>query len=135
MDGMMALTAFQNGRMIDALVFIGCILSIWLALRIANMTGENPESNLVAKIVSTGFGLTVIAGCWQSFAFAANTWVIFARRLTEMGSENWGDPTGAQGLIDFVGTTESSMMPTPLGMVFLLIVTVMIISLIWSPRK
>ena len=135
MDGMMAVTMFQNGRMIDALVFIGCILSIWLALRIANMTGENPESNLVAKIVSTGFGLTVVAGCWQSFALATNTWTTFARRLTEMGSENWGDPTGAQRLIDFVGTTESSMMPTPLGMVFLLIVTVMIISLIWSPRK
>ena len=48
---------FQTGRMVDALAFIGSILAIWLALRIANMTGENPASNLVTKIVSTGLEL------------------------------------------------------------------------------
>ena len=45
----LALTAFQNGRMIDALSFIGVIIAIWLALRVANMTGENPDSNIVTK--------------------------------------------------------------------------------------
>ena len=41
--------AFQTGRMVDALAFIGSIIAIWLALRVANMTGENPDSNIIAK--------------------------------------------------------------------------------------
>ena len=130
-----ALQAFQNGRIVDALTFIGVIIAIWLALRIANMTGENPDSNLVTKIVSSAFGLTVMAGTFQSFGFASNTWVTFARRLTEIGPENTGDPIGAQAFIDYVGTTEATGMPTPLGITFCVIVTLMILSLIWAPRK
>ena len=53
---------FQTGRIVDGLAFIGTIIAIWLALRIANMTGENPESNIIAKIVSTGFGACVVIG-------------------------------------------------------------------------
>ena len=60
---------FQTGRMVDALAFIGSILAIWLALRIANMTGENPASNLVTKIVSTGFGACVVLGSYSSLYF------------------------------------------------------------------
>ncbi len=131
----LASQSFQNGRIVDALTFIGVIIAIWLALRVANMTGENPDSNLVTKIVSSAFGLTVMAGTFQSFGFAANTWIIFARRLTEIGPENTADPVGAQGLIDYVGTTESTGMPTPLGITFCVIVTIMILSLIWAPRK
>ena len=130
-----AMQAFQNGRIVDALTFIGVIIAIWLALRTANMTGENPDSNLVAKLVSSAFGLTIMAGTFQSFGFAANTWIIFARRLTEIGPENTGDPIGAQALIDYVGTTEATGMPTPLGITFCVIVTIMILTLIWVPRK
>jgi len=130
-----AMQAFQNGRIVDALTFIGVIIAIWLALRTANMTGENPDSNLVAKLVSSAFGLTIMAGTFQSFGFAANTWIIFARRLTEIGPENTSDPIGAQGLIDYVGTTVSTGMPTPLGITFCVIVTIMILTLIWVPRK
>ena len=53
----MVIGYFQMGRLIDAMSFIGIIIAIWLALRLANMTGENPKSNIVAKLLSTGFGL------------------------------------------------------------------------------
>ena len=106
---------FQTGRMIDALAFIGSILAIWLALRIANMTGENPESNLIANIFSTGFGACVVLGSYQAYTFAANTFIFAARRIQE-NIEAAPNPEAAQNFIDFVGTTETAMTPTPLGL-------------------
>ena len=125
---------FQTGRMVDALAFIGSILAIWLALRIANMTGENPASNLVTKIVSTGFGAGVVLGSYQAYTFAANTFIITARQIQD-NIEAAPTPEAAQNFIDFVGTTETAMTPTPLGIAFLTIVSIMILSLIWVPRN
>ena len=135
MDAEFILNSFQMNRLADALTFIGCIIAIWLALRIANMTGENPSSNLFTKILSTVFGLSIVAGSFQAFAIAANNWVMTARRITEMGVENAPDPIGAQGFLDFVGTTESVGMPDTIGLIFLVTVAIMIIGLIWLPRK
>ena len=39
---------FQMGYLINAMSFIGTIIAIWLALRVANMTRENSESNIVS---------------------------------------------------------------------------------------
>ena len=126
--------SFQTGRMIDALAFIGSILAIWLALRIANMTGENPESNIIAKIISTGFGACVVLGSYQAYTFAANTFIFAARRIQD-NIEAAPNPEAAQNFIDFVGTTEPAMTPTPLGIAFLTIVSIMILTLIWVPRN
>ena len=125
---------FQTGRIVDGLAFIGTIIAIWLALRIANMTGENPESNIIAKIVSTGFGACVVLGSYHAYTFAANTFIITARRIQE-NIEAAPNPEAAQNFIDFVGTTEPSMTPTPLGIAFLTIVSIMILTLIWVPRN
>ena len=126
--------SFQTGRMVDALAFIGSILAIWLALRIANMTGENPESNIIAKIISTGFGACVVLGSYQAYTFAANTFIFAARRIQD-NIEAAPNPEAAQNFIDFVGTTETAMTPTPLGIAFLTIVSIMILTLIWVPRN
>ena len=126
--------SFQTGRLIDALAFIGSILAIWLALRIANMTGENPESNIIAKIISTGFGACVVLGSYQAYTFAANTFIFAARRIQD-NIEAAPNPEAAQNFIDFVGTTETAMTPTPLGIAFLTIVSIMILTLIWVPRN
>ena len=125
---------FQTGRIVDGLAFIGTIIAIWLALRIANMTGENPESNIIAKIVSTGFGACVVIGSYQAYTFGANTFIITARRIQE-NIEAAPNPEAAQNFIDFVGTTDPSMTPTPLGIAFLAIVSLMIVTLIWVPRN
>ena len=125
---------FQTGRIVDGLAFIGSILAIWLALRIANMTGENPESNIIAKIISTGFGACVVLGSYQAYTFAANTFIFAARRIQD-NIEAAPNPEAAQNFIDFVGTTETAMTPTPLGIAFLTIVSIMILTLIWVPRN
>ena len=65
---------FQMGYLINAMSFIGTIFAIWLALRVANMTRENPESNIVSKLLSTGFGLCVVAGSWMQFSLATVPW-------------------------------------------------------------
>ena len=46
MDLSSAADSFQMARLISAMAFIGTIIAIWLALRVANMTRENSESNL-----------------------------------------------------------------------------------------
>ena len=130
----MVMSSFQMNRLIDAMSFIGTIIAIWLALRIANMSGENPDSNLISKIFSTGFGLCVMAGSYMQFTFAANTW-IFAARNTEEIMDKVANPERAQAFIDYVGTTTTATTPTPLGIAFLAIITIMIVTLIWVPRK
>jgi len=40
-----------------------------------------------------------------------------------------------KNFIDFVGTTQTSATPTPLGIAFLAIVTIMLLTLIWLPRN
>ena len=124
---------FQQGRIVDALAFIGIIIAVWLSLRIANMTRENDESNLLNKLLGTGFGLLVVWGSFIAFANATATWVITARGISNL--ESPADPDGAQRFIDFVGTTEWSGLPSITGMIWLGIITAMILGLIWTPKK
>ena len=48
---------FNLGRIGNAMVGIGSILAIWLAFRVALNTRNNPETNILAKVLSTAFGL------------------------------------------------------------------------------
>ena len=41
----------------------------------------------------------------------------------------------AEFFIDFVGTTEPATSPTPLGMAFLITVTIIILVQIWYPKQ
>ena len=135
MDLSSAADSFQMARLISAMAFIGTIIAIWLALRVANMTRENSESNVVTKLLSTGFGLCVMVGSWIQFSLAANGWKIFAGRLEVIGIENTPEPELAQGIIDFAGSTTPGMTPTPVGLAFLVIVTLIILGLIWGPKN
>ena len=90
-------------------------------------------SNLLNKLLGTGFGLLVVWGSFIAFANATATWVITARGISNL--ESPADPDGAQRFIDFVGTTEWSGLPSITGMIWLGIITVMILGLIWTPKK
>ena len=126
---------FQMGYLINAMSFIGTIIAIWLALRVANMTSENPESNIVSKLLSTGFGLCVVAGSWMQFSLATVPWRNASDAITRFGLDNMSNPEGAQNFLDYVGSTEGAVMPTPLGMAFLIIILLMILGLIWGPKN
>ena len=126
---------FQMGYLINAMSFIGTIIAIWLALRVANMTRENPESNIVSKVLSTAFGLCVVAGSWQQFTLATAPWLNAADAITNFGVDNMTNPERSQAFLDYVGSTDLASMPTPLGIAFLVVILLMILGLIWGPKN
>ena len=126
---------FNLGRIGNAMVGIGSILAIWLAFRVALNTRNNPETNILAKVLSSAFGVMVVMGSWinwsESVAYYVNTAAAFADIKTQGGSLS----PAAEGFIEYVGTTEFAGTPTPLGMLFLAVVTVIILAQIWMPKK
>ena len=125
-------TLFNSGRLVGVVSFIGSIIAIWLALRVANLTRENADSNLIQKIVATAFGLLIVAGSWMSAILAKATWVITAYNLDLLETRS----TFSDNFIAYVGTTELPVTaPIPLQIVFFAVVAIMIFSIIWMPKK
>ena len=125
-------TLFNSGRLVGVTSFIGSIIAIWLALRVANMTRENEDVNVVQKLVSTAFGLLIVAGTWMAMTLAKSTWVITAYNLELLESRS----VFSEKFIEYVGTTELPVTsPMPMQMMFLAIVAIMIVSIIWTPKK
>ena len=125
-------TMFNSGRLIGAVSFIGSIIAIWLALRVANLTRENADSTVIQKIVSSAFGLIVLAGSFVSFTQAKATWVITAYNLELLETRS----EFSDGFISYVGTTTLPVeSPSTMGLLFLAVVALMILSIIWTPKK
>ena len=131
MDEVQLWSNWQAGRLADGVAFIGTFLAIWLALRTARMTRENSETNIFTKVLSSAFGLLIVAGSWTTWTIGANTWAITAGALDALEEKT----EVAKGFIEYVGTTEPVQSPTPLGIAFLAVVTIMILSLIWAPKQ
>lgn len=126
---------FNLGRIGSAMVGIGSILAIWLSLRIAVNTRNNPETNIVAKLLSTAFGLIVVGSSWIQYTIGAVYWTNTSGAFAEMKSQGIDVSPAAEFFIDFVGTTEPATSPTPLGMAFLITVTIIILVQIWYPKQ
>ena len=126
---------FNLGRIGNAMVGIGTILAIWLSLRIAVNTRSNPETNILAKILSSAFGLIVVANSWIQWTIGSVYWTNTAGAFVYMRSQGFQISQAAESFIDYVGTTEAATTPTPLGMVFLAVVTIIILAQIWMPKK
>ena len=126
---------FNIGRIGSAMATIGVILAVWLSLRIAVNTRNNPETNLFAKIVSTAFGLIVIASGWIQATISGIYWTNTAAAFAEIKSQGMEISPAAEFFIDFVGTTEPASSPTPLGMAFFVVVAIIILAQIWYPKK
>ena len=126
---------FNLGRIGNAMVGIGTILAIWLSLRIAENTRSNPETNILAKILSSAFGLIVVTNSWIQWTIGSVYWTNTAGAFVDMRSQGFQISQAAESFIDYVGTTEAATTPTPLGMVFLAVVTIIILAQIWMPKK
>ena len=126
---------FNLGRIGSAMATIGTILAIWLSLRIAVNTRNNQETNLFAKIISTAFGLVVLAASWIQATIAATYWTNTAGAFANIKSQGMEISQAAEFFIEFVGTTEPATTPTPLVMVFFVIVAIIIIAQIWYPKQ
>ncbi|RPF90602.1 MAG: hypothetical protein CBD28_001795 [Rhizobiales bacterium TMED168] len=126
---------WSSNRIGSGLVGIGSILSIWLALRIAVATRNSDETNLFAKIMSTAFGLIVLAFSWMQATIVVNTWVSTSIALTQLKEETGSISSVAEGYLDYVGTTDPATMPLPLGIAFFAVVAIIILGQIWMPKK
>jgi len=123
-------TLWSSNRIGSGLGFIGSILLLWLAIRVAAATRASDETNLVGKLVSTAFGLLAIAGTWQMWTFIASTRVVAAMSLDALEEKS----QLAIGYIENMGTTVSGT-PSIGGMLFLAVVAIMILGQIWIPKK
>ena len=126
---------WSSNRIGSGLVGIGSILSIWLALRIAVATRNSDETNLFAKIMSTAFGLIVLAFSWMQATIVVNTWVSTSIAITQLKEETGSISSVAEGYLDYVGTTDPATMPLPLGIAFFAVVAIIILGQIWMPKK
>jgi len=134
MDELQVWTLFSSNRIGTGLVSIGIILAIWLSLRIAAATRASDEANILTKILSSAFGLTVVAFAWQQYTIAGNIRVASAQSLSGL-KENGAELSNvAEGFIANVGT-EFSTTPVPLGIVFLAVTAIIIVLQIWLPKN
>ena len=100
---------WSSNRIGSGLIGIGTILGVWLSMRIAMNTRNNPETNLLTKIISSAFGLVVLAFAWINFTTIANTWIAAARNLSDLKAGGAEVSSTADGYIAYVGTTEFSL--------------------------
>lgn len=126
---------WSSNRIGSGLVGIGSILSIWLALRIAAATRNSNETNLFAKIMSTAFGLIVLAFTWMQLTLVVNTFISTAIALTQLKEETGSISSVAEGYLEYVGTTDPVTTPLPISIAFLTVVGIIILAQIWMPKK
>ena len=126
---------WSSNRIGSGLVGIGSILSIWLALRIAAATRNSDETNLFAKIMSTAFGLIVLAFTWMQLTLVVNTFISTAIALTQLKEETGSISSVAEGCLEYVGTTDPVTTPLPISIAFLAVVGIIILAQIWMPKK
>ena len=126
---------WSSNRIGSGLVGIGSILSIWLALRIAAATRNSEETNLFAKIMSTAFGLIVLAFTWMQLTLVVNTFISTSIALTQLKEETGSISSVAEGYLEYVGTTDPVNTPLPISIAFLAVVGIIILGQIWMPKK
>ena len=135
MDEFQIWSLWTSNRIGSGLVGIGTILGVLLSMRIAMNTRNNPETDLFAKLVSSAFGLVVLAFAWINSTTVANTWIAAAKGLSDLKASGTEISSGAEGYIDYVGTTEAVSIPIPLAIAFIVISGVIILGQIWLPKK
>ncbi len=131
MDEFQLWTLWSSNKIGDALNFVGSVLAIWLSLRIAAATRTSNEFGIIAKVLSTGFGLIVLAATWTRMTHGLNNWIITANNLSALDDKS----ETAKGFAEYVGTTEIATTPAPMGIAFLVIVGLMILIQIWAPKS
>ena len=126
---------WSSNRIGTSLMGIGTILGVWLSMRIAMNTRNNPETNFFTKLVSSAFGIIILFAAWINFTLGVNTSISSAIALSQLKEEAGSISTVAEGYIDYIGTTDPVTMPLPLGVAFILVSGIIILGQIWLPKK
>ena len=96
---------------------------------------QGRPSNLFAKIMSTAFGLIVLAFTWMQLTLVVNTFISTSIALTQLKEETGSISSVAEGYLEYVGTTDPVTTPLPISIAFLAVVGIIILGQIWMPKK
>jgi ABC-type branched-subunit amino acid transport system substrate-binding protein len=130
MDEYQIWTLWSSNRIGSGLGFIGTVLLLWLAIRVAASTRASDETNLFAKLVSTAFGILSIGATWNIWTTIAATRVVAAANLNALEEKS----QMALAYVEMTGTTVTGTPSTP-GMILLAVIAIMILGQIWAPKK
>ena len=130
MDEYQIWTLWSSNRIGSGLGFIGTVLLLWLAIRVAASTRASDETNLFAKLVSTAFGILSIGATWNIWSTIAATRVVAAANLNALEEKS----QTAMAYVEMTGTTVTGTPSTP-GMILLAVIAIMILGQIWVPKK
>ena len=130
MDEYQIWTLWSSNRIGSGLGFIGTVLLLWLAIRVAASTRASDETNLFAKLVSTAFGILSIGASWNIWTTIAATRVVAAANLNALEEKS----QMAMAYVEMTGTTVTGTPSTP-GMILLAVIAIMILGQIWVPKK
>ena len=130
MDEYQIWTLWSSNRIGSGLGFIGTVLLLWLAIRVAASTRASDETNLFAKLVSTAFGILSIGATWNIWTTIAATRVVAAANLNALEEKS----QMAIAYVEMTGTTVTGTPSTP-GMILLAVIAIMILGQIWVPKK
>ena len=130
MDEYQIWTLWSSNRIGSGLGFIGTVLLLWLAIRVAAATRASDETNLFGKLVSTAFGVMSVGASWNIWSTINSTRTVAAANLNALEEKS----QTAMAYVEAIGTSVSGMPSTP-GMIFLEVFAIIILGQIWMPKK
>ncbi|MGB1244953.1 MAG: hypothetical protein ACPG88_05935 [Porticoccaceae bacterium] len=107
--------SFQASRAANATLFLGVIISIWVAARFSSVLVEK-DAPVAGRVLASIFALTVLLFGWQATTTILNQWIVHANALAGLGDQA---SDIAKGFAAQYGGDYATM-PHPIGLAFLL---------------
>ena len=128
-------TLFNSGRIAGALGLIASAIFIWLGFRVAAGTRapiSGEKTTRAAQILSTIFCLGTCMGAWRIWSEGYATYTLAVRGLENLKEGGISITDTAEEFIGFIGTSEVTNTPEPLGILFIIIFTSGIMQAAWG---
>ena len=126
---------WSAGRIADAINFLGGIIALWVAARLASVAVER-DANIFAKITITIFGLCVVVTNLAFYVGSLWTWVGAARNLQALKDSGVSlSPHATDYIETFGGLADPSLLDKPIALLLNLSVLALIIGILWFQPK
>ncbi len=126
---------WSAGRIADAINFLGGIIALWVAARLASVAVER-DANIFAKITITIFGLCVVVTNLAFYVGSLWTWVGAARNLQGLKDSGVSlSPHATDYIETFGGLADPSLLDKPIALLLNLSVLALIIGILWFQPK
>ena len=126
----------HSGRIAGALGLIASAIFIWLGFRVAVVQSTNIwwKTTRAAKYSPLYFVL-YLYGCLENMVWRICNIYFSWRGLENLKEGGISITDTAEEFIGFIGTSEVTNTPEPLGILFIIIIAIMYLSIIWVPKQ